>query len=117
MLIVGAILSSYHSLKDKTLKLVFETQEPTPEQVTKVASLSQAFGFLAFKMDNFKQDEIEALDSLKSDYEDKGKSKSQRLKAVLYVYWKQDDQGYKIFDDYYNHMMEKLINFYKSKLD
>ena len=117
MLITGAILSSYQSLKDKTLKLVFETNEPTAEEIVEVAKLSQSFGYLAFKKDSFKQDEKEMLENLESDYEDKGKTKSQRLRAVLYRNWEQKNEGYDTFSDYYSARMEKLINHFKNKLD
>lgn len=85
--------------------------------LTKIAQLNQSFGFLAFKKDEFKQTEIDVLDNLKSDYEEKGKSKSQRLRAVLYKNWEQQSKGYEVFDDYYNFMMEKLITHYKKQLD
>jgi len=117
MLLIGAQLESYRSLKDKTLKLSFETQEPNPEQLAQIAKTSQKFGYLAFKEDNFKTDEIEVLNSLKADYDEKGKSKSQRLRAVLYKNFEQEDLGYKVFDDYYNRKMEELINHFKGKLD
>lgn len=117
MLITGAILSSYQSLKDKTLKLVFETNEPTPEQIVEVARLSQSFGFLAFKKDDFKQDEKETLEGLESDYEDKGKSKSQRLRGVMYRSFEQKNEGFNTFSEYYASKMETLINHFKGKLD
>lgn len=117
MLRIPAILSSYQSLKDKTLKIVFESQEPSPDQIIQVAKNVQGFGYLAFKKDDFKQAEIDALEGLKADYEDKGKSKSQRLKAVLYRVWEQKPQGYDVFDDFYNARMEKLINHFKNGLD
>ena len=117
MLIVGAILESYRSLKDKTIKVTFETQEPTPEQLIEISKHNQKFGFLAFKEDAFKQSEKDILESLESDYEETGKSKSQRLRAVLYKNYEQDKMGYKVFDDYYNRKMEELINHYKSKLN
>lgn len=117
MLLTGAILSSFQSLKDKTLKVVFETQEATPEMLTKIAQLNQSFGFLAFKKDEFKQSEVDIIDNLKSDYEEKGKSKSQRLRAVLFRRFEQNNKGYEVFDDYYNYVMEKLINHYKDSLD
>ena len=117
MLLVGAILESYRSLKDKTIKLTFETQEPTPEQLISIAKHNQKFGFLAFNEDAFKQTEKEQLSTLESGYEDTGKSKGQRLRSVLFVNWNQDNKGYKNFDEYYNFMMEQIINHYKSKLD
>lgn len=117
MLVVGAILESYRSLKDKTIKLTFETQEPNAEQLMAIAKLNQTFGFLAFKEDQFKQEEKDSLESLESGYEDKGKTRSQRLRSVLFVNWKQEPKGYKTFEDYYNYQMEQLINHFKQKLD
>lgn len=116
MLLIGAILESYRSLKDKTIKLTFETQEPTPEQLTQIALHSQKFGFLVFKDDSFKESEKLEIEKLNSDYEDNSKTPSQRLRSVLFVAWKQDSKGYKDFKDFYNHYMEAYINNVKSKL-
>jgi hypothetical protein len=117
MILIGATLDVYRSLKDKTLKITFETQEPTGEQLVQIAHNIGRFGFLAFKEDALKTNEIKMLESLKSDYEDTGKSKSQRMRAVLFRNFEQDPKGYKIFDDYYNHQMEGIINHFKNKLD
>ena len=117
MLLLPAILESYRSLKDKTMKIVFETNELTPQQLIEIVNNSQKFGFLAFKEDEFKNEEKLLLEGLKSDYEDKGKSQSTRLRNVLYVNWQQDNLDYGIFNDYYNHHLEKLITHYKNKLD
>ena len=116
LLVVGAVLETFQSLKDKTLKLVFYTQEPTPDQIIQISSSIQSYGYLAFKKDNFKNNEVEMLNEIKSDYEDNGKSKSQRLRAVLYKNFEQDKQGYEVFSDYYNHHMERMINHWKNKL-
>jgi len=117
MLIIGCILESYRSLKDKTLKITFETQEPSGEQLVQIANLIGRFGFLAFKEDMFKENEKKLIDTLKSDYDETGKTKSQRLRSVLYVNFEQDNKGYDVFDDYYNYNMEKLILHFKNKLD
>lgn len=117
MLIVGAILESYRSLKDKTLKLTFETQEPNPEQFIEIVKHNQKYGFLAFKEDEYKESEKKLIESLETDYKEQGKTKSQRLRAVLYKNFEQNDLGYKVFDDYYNFQMETLINHFKGKLD
>jgi hypothetical protein len=117
MLIIPAILESHRSLKDKSLKLTFETQEPTPEQLVAIAMNTQKFGFLAFKDNPFKEKEKEMLSTIKSDFEDTGKSKAQRLRGVLYRNWEQQSDDYKVFDDYYNHHMEVMITHWKNKLD
>ncbi len=117
MLLIPAQLISYSSLKDRTLKIVFESLEPTPEQLTGIALNQQQFGYLAFKIDKFKTIEKDVINKLESEYQDTGKSKAQRLRAVLYRYFEQEPKGYEVFDDFYNHYMEKLINHYKNKLE
>ena len=108
---------TFRSLKDRTLKLEFETAEPTAEQMAEVMQSLQMAGYIAFNPDPFKAKEKEFLSDLKSDYDDTGKTKAQRLRAVLYVNWEQDKQGYEVFDDYYNHHMEKIITHFKNKLE
>ena len=117
MIVIPSILASYQSLKDGTLKLVFETNEPTIDQVVSIAQGVQSFGYLAFKKDQFKESETKALESLESNYNEFGKTKSQRLRNVLYRNFEQDKEGYDVFDDYYNNKMEKLIIHFKDKLE
>jgi hypothetical protein len=117
MIIIPAILESYRSLKDKTLKITFDCNELTPEQTMGVAGSLQQFGYLAFKNEPFKNNEKEVLNNLKADFEDTGKTPSQRLRGVLYVSWEQKNEGYKTFTDYYNAKMESLISHFKQKLD
>jgi len=117
LLIIPAYLDSYRSLKDKSLKLVFETNEPTPEQIQMIQTCIQFPGMLAFNKDVFKKEQIDTLTNIKADFDDTSKSKSQRLRNVLFIYWKQDNKGYEVFDDYYNFMMEKIITHYKSFLE
>ena len=116
MLIIGSILEGYRSLKDRTLKITFETSEPSPENLTSIAALIGKFGYLAFKEDAFKSDEIDVLKGLESDYEDTGKTPSQRLKAVLYLNWKYSNQGYEDFNLYYEFQMNKMLEHWKKKL-
>jgi len=117
MIIFPAQLESYRSLKDKTIKVVFETNELTPEQMLGVAGSLQQFGYLAFKNEPFKNNEKEVIENLKADYEDTGKTPSQRMRGVLFVNYEQKNEGYKTFTDYYNAKMEVMINHYKNKLD
>jgi len=117
MVILPAILEKLNTLKDKTVKITFETNELSPEELGSLATYLQTFGFLAFKKDLFKQDEKQLLESLKSEYKEQGKTKSQRLRSVFYKNFEQDNLGYKVFDDYYNFQMETLINHFKNKLN
>ena len=116
MLILPAILESFRSLKDKTYKLVFETQELTPDQLTGIAQSMQQFGYLAFKDDPFKKEETDIIDGLKAEYDDTGKTQAQRLRAVLYLNWKENNEGYEDSELYYRFHLEKIIKHFKNKL-
>ena len=117
LLIIPGQLATFQSLKDRTLKLIFETAEPTPDQMAGVMFSLQKAGYIAFNPDPFKEKEKEMLTSIKADYDSTEKSKAQRLRAVLYRNWEQENGGYDVFDDYYNANMERMIMHWKNKLD
>jgi len=117
MILIPAILTTFRSLKDKTMKLEFETNELSPEQLAGLAQNLQAFGYLAFKQDNFRTEQLAVIDELKADYEDKSKTPSKRLRDVLFVAWKQHSEGYNEFEDYYKFKMNMFINHVKAKLE
>lgn len=111
------ILDSFRSLKDKTFKLTFETSELSPEQLMSLGQGLNMPGFLAFNPDPFTKEMIDKIELMKVDFDDTGKSKGQRLRAVLYRLWEQNSERYEVFDDFYNAKMEKLIIHFKEKLD
>jgi glycine betaine/choline ABC-type transport system substrate-binding protein len=116
MILIPAILDTFASLKDKTIKIVFYANELTPEQLVEVAKHSQQFGYLAFKNDKFKQEQLNTLKDLKAEYSDKTKSPSKRLRNVLYVTFEQNNNGFKTFEEFYNFKMNEITEHYKSKL-
>ena len=116
---IPAILEKYSSLSSGELKLTFATQENiNPKLLAAILALQNKLGWLSFNVE-----QIEAIDLLptistkvdKSKY-DKAKTPSQRLRAVLYLIWEKNKLE-EPFDDYYNRIMEKLIEQYKEKLD
>jgi hypothetical protein len=117
MLLIPALLTTFRSLKDKTIKLEFETNELSPEQITGLAQNLQAFGYLAFKKDEFKTEQLMIIDELKAEYEDRSKTPSRRLRDVLFVAWKQSPEGYEDFESYYRYKMNLFIEHVKSKLE
>lgn len=116
MIIIPAQLDSLRTLADKTLKVTFETQEVNPQDLLGLMENLHQFGYLAFKMEPFKADEKEMMNELKSDYEDKGKSSSQRLRSVLFLMWRNDAEGFDSSVKHYEHHMEKIITHFKTKL-
>lgn len=117
MITIPAFLESFRTLKDRSMKLVFETNELTPEQAGLLQQNLQTSGVLAFNKDAFTSKMIEELSAIKCDFDDPTKSKSHRLRSVLFVYFKQNAQGYEDFDTFYNAKMEKIINNFKNKLN
>ena len=117
MLLIPAILDGYRSLKDKTFRVIFGTNELTPEQIGELHGSLQNFGYLAFKSEPFLKDEVDILDGLEADYEDLSKRPSQRMRAVLYRLWEKDNMAYSDFNLYYKFRMEKIINHLKKQLD
>src|SRR6188768_1624742 len=115
MIILPAQLDGLRTLADKTLKITFETQELNPQDLLGLMENMHQFGYLAFKKEPFKEDEKEMLQELKSDFEFKGKSSSQRLRSVLYLNWKKNSEGFDTSVKHYEHWMEKIINGFKSK--
>jgi hypothetical protein len=116
MILIPAQLDNIRSLKDKSFKVIFETQELTPEQFTDIGNSLQQFGYLAFKPEPFNTEEKEAIEDLKTDFNDNGKTPVQRLRSVLYLLFKAKPEGYEDFQLYYNFKMEKAINHYKKFL-
>jgi hypothetical protein len=117
MLVINCILESFRSLKDKTLKLSFETNEPTPEQLQQIAVNSQKYGYLVFSGNQLTPEQLDSIDKAKNDLYDSSKSPSKRLRSVLYVWFEKDNKGFKTFEDFYLHQMERVINNVKEKLD
>jgi len=117
MLIIPGVLESYRSLKDRTLKLTFETNEPNPDQMAEIQKAIMNAGFIAFNVDPFSSSQEKYLTELEVDYDNPAKTPSKRLRGVLYRNWELDAKGYKTFHDYYTSQMELLIMHFKNNLD
>jgi len=118
MILFPAILEGIRSRKDKTFSIIFGTSELNPNQITGLMQTLHDFGYVAFKPEPFNNDDKQLLERLKTDkLEDGEKTPAQRLRAVLYVNWEQNKQGYSTFVDFYNAKMELLITHFKGKLE
>lgn len=117
MILIPAQLEAVTTRKDKTLKLTFGTNELTPVQASELFTTANQFGYLLFKEESFSRDEIDMVESLKTDLEDTMKKPSQRLRGVLYRNYEMNNEGFNTFSKYYDSKMEQLILHFKSKLD
>jgi hypothetical protein len=115
-LIIAAQIEGIATRKDGTLLLRFGTQELSPEKMADVFGLKNGMCYLAIKVEDFGQDELEKLEGLEAELTTPGKTFSKRLRDVLFRYWELDNQGYKDFAGFYLAKMEGIIGHYKGKL-
>ena len=114
-LLIQVTLDRSNRRKDKSVSLTFITQlEQSSEEFMKIDSLLGDSGVMHFKSSgNLTTEEVKALDSVEIEVE--GKTKSQRLRNVLYVLNKQENNG--DFKNFYADEMERIIEHYKGKLN
>lgn len=106
-----AIIGGVRSRKDGSLGVSFETPELTPQEKALFMELQGINLELTMKPLEETNVSVEKINK-----ELDVKRPSQRLRSVLFIYWKQ--QGEKEnFELFYNAQMEKLIEHYKGKLE
>lgn len=115
MILIPALLDTISTLKDGTIKLVYETQELKPDKVGELFGYRSQVGYLVFKPETFTNEEIELIENLKaSDYEG-NKSPSKRMRDILFRLWEQDKSGYDDFNLYYQYRMNNLCEMLKNE--
>lgn len=117
MIVLPVQLDTYRPLKDKSLKITFETNELNPQELLGIAENLGQFGYMAFKKEPFKAEEKQMLEDLETTYDDKKKTASQRLRSILFLMWQKDNEGFDSSVRHYDHHLEKIINHFKNKLD
>lgn len=109
-----ATIQSVRTLVDGGNKLDIITRELNPEEMTELFRLKGKEGWFVFKENAVEMEDIQNLPDVKVEKADK--SPSERLRAVLYLLWKQTDQ-IKTSDEFYIYYMGKLIDSIKEKLN
>ena len=101
--------------KDRSISLRFTTNtEQSTDEFMEMDKLINSSGVLVFsERTKLTTEELEEIKNV--DFKVEGKTKSQRLRNVLFVYWKQKGVGE--FNDFYAQKMEEIIEHFKSKLD
>lgn len=109
-------LDSARRKKDRSVSFTFTTSlEQSSKEFIEIDELLGDNGILHFKSQgNLTSEEIKELDSFEIEVE--GKTKSQRLRNVLYILHQQT-QPEQDFNSFYSENMEKIIEHYKSKLE
>lgn len=115
-LILTGSVESINTRQDNTVKFVLGTQELGSEQAAKLFEFRGKFIKILLTDANIQPLEERMIEETKIVDGKRVKTKSQRLRSVLYVAWEQS--GLQIeFDDYYNKKMEQYIEVIKSQLE
>ena len=107
--------------KDKSLKFSFITSlEQSSSELMEVDKLLDSSGVLYFKQsEGLSTDEITQIDKVILE-KPSGKSQSERLRNVLYIYCKQKigkEPTKEQFAEFYQKYTEKYITYIKDQLD
>ena len=112
MIQLPAYLLGFNSKSDGSAGIRFGTQELSEEQFGLLKKHLNEFGYLLFKDSYIKDEDIPKEEPIEDDQ----KSPSKRLKATLFVLWKQTGEKGD-FNEYYRKQMEVFINVVKDKLE
>lgn len=112
--LLPVVIGSIRSLKDGSVSVTMETQELSPGKAGELFGLRNKIAYVYVSERQIEDNEKKVIDSL--DPELKGKTPGQRLRAVLYLRWQQDNEGYKDSESYYRAKMEQIIEHHKSEL-
>lgn len=112
---VPAMVERITMRKDKSVKIEFETQEMSPEEAALLFGMTNTIGYLAYKATPITKEEVVELPDETPEFKD-DKTPSQRLRAVLYVYWKEKTEHKVPFTQFYAGIIERMIEAYKEKL-
>ena len=108
---VPAILAGVTTLSDGGVTIRFKTQELKPENALAMMNFVNQYGWLQFSNTELQEVPAEKLSKVAD-----GQSRSAKLRAVLYVYYKQSNREDITFDEFYIRQMEKIINRIKEEL-
>ena len=113
----GVILQKVTRKADDSININFVTSlEQTSEQLKELDDLRKSDGIIYFcpNSKEVSEDLIKEIDSVEQS-KPKSKSKSQRLRNVIYRLHEQSDSKL-TFNEFYNNHMESIIEHFKNKL-
>jgi len=113
-LTASAVIEKVATRVDNTLAISISTQELDPTEAATLFTLKGKQGYFLFAENQLSEVDIpkEPAVEFKSD-----KSPSQRLRSVLYIYWKDNTNKAKTFDEFYKSWIEKKIQEIKDNLN
>lgn len=113
-ILLPAVVNPPKFRKDGSVSLTFDTRELVAEEIMTLLGLKHTEGWLTFSPN---PDEIEIPDE-RAELDEK--SPSERLRNVMFVWYKQETEAGRfvgLFETFRKERMEKIIEGVKSKLD
>lgn len=117
-IVLESCIEGINSRQDHSWVIKLATQELDGSSIASLSELKKNGGYckVLISNSNITPLEEEMVDKTQIASTGKNKTKSQRLRAVLYRCWEQS--GLQIdFEDYYNTEMERIIDVRKSTLE
>lgn len=108
---VPATMKAPRFLEDHSANLTFNTNELSTDEKNQILNYMTQEGWLLFAPNEIQDSEVPPMPA-----KTEGKSPSQRLHSVLFLYWKQVKNGEGDFETFYRSTMEKIIDNFKGKL-
>jgi len=104
-------------MSNRSVRIQVNTQENmTDKDMSRLMALHEKYGHFLFLADDRQIDTADLIDIPDLPVrEEEQKSKSQRLRAVLFILWKQNGEKGD-FEIYYHQKMEAFIDAVKNKL-
>jgi hypothetical protein len=117
-IVLDGVLESISTRMDGTVSVKFGTNEMDSSNAASLFSLRGKYCKALFSDNNITALEEEVVDKTQIAKTGKNKTKSQRLRAVLYRCWEQSPHHDNVsFEDFYNTEMEIIIERYKNFLE
>ena len=113
MIKVAAIIDRISTLKDRSMKITFVTQEVSKDAGAELLDLQSKLGWLIFSANDV--NEIELPEDPAADFRGEEKTPSQRLRNVIYRYWEKLGKPGD-FGDYYRAAINRFVEEYKERL-
>jgi len=116
-ILIHSQVESISTRRDRTLKIILSTQELPQSKAGELFSMQNNLANIYISTNGITNEMMDEIDKVSVNMIETIKSPSKRLKAVFFLLWKQNNEGYEDSELYYRHKMEGVINFYKSKFD
>lgn len=115
-LLLAAIMENVSTRRDGTIKLTLGAQELSAGKSGELMAMqNKILAVYISTKETIPQRVLDSVDEV--DVDMPGKTKSQRMRAVLFRIWEMEKSGHKTFESYYAFRMEQMITDLKGHLE